>query len=593
MVIVGNERDRDVLVADGLGQSPAAAEIDRTVQAALRAAKTSQNKLAAALSQKVDAIAARTTESYGEAGSAARGARAITLGAGLATAALLALMGGLITRSVRRQIQAVGDEARRLREAVADGRLDVRGDAAAIHPEFRPIVDGLNATMDAFVAPIQITAARLDGIAAGKIPAPTAEDFRGDFNRIKEAVNTCITTVQALVADTDALSRAATAGQLGARADATRHQGDFRRVLEGVNRTLDSMLAPVHDATQVLRRLADRDLRARADGQYQGEHARIAAAVNATAEALHGALAQVARAVGQVSSAAGQIAASSQTVASGASEQASSLEETSSSLESMTTMTKQSADNAQQANGLAQRAKTSAAEGGAAVEQMVGAMGKIKASAEGTSQIIKDINEIAFQTNLLALNAAVEAARAGEAGRGFAVVAEEVRSLALRAKEAANKTEGLIRDSVTQAGEGEVTAKHVTRVLGDIATSVSKVTDIVAEIAAAAKEQAAGIDQVTRAVAQMSQVTQQNAANSEESSSAATELSGQAQELGAMVAMFQLDGAATARHRPKVAAAQLQQAKLQKNTPAPASQAIPLRPEETFPMEGDTKFSDF
>jgi methyl-accepting chemotaxis protein len=82
------------------------------------------------------------------------------------------------------------------------------------------------------------------------------------------------------------------------------------------------------------------------------------------------------------------------------------------------------------------------------MEQMSGATSKIRASAESTSQIINDINEIAFQMNLLALNAAVEAARAGEAGRGFAVVAEEVRSLALRSKEAANKTEALIRESV-------------------------------------------------------------------------------------------------------------------------------------------------
>jgi methyl-accepting chemotaxis protein len=122
---------------------------------------------------------------------------------------------------------------------------------------------------------------------------------------------------------------------------------------------------------------------------------------------------------------------------------------------------------------------------------MTGAMAKIKASAVGTSQIFKDINEIAFQTNLLALNAAVEAAPAGEAGRGFAVVAEEVRSLALRSKEAANKTEELVRQSVNEAGAGDATAKF-----SEILSSVSKVTDIVTEISASSKEQAAGFKQI-------------------------------------------------------------------------------------------------
>jgi methyl-accepting chemotaxis protein len=172
---------------------------------------------------------------------------------------------------------------------------------------------------------------------------------------------------------------------------------------------------------------------------------------------------------------------------------------------------------------------------------MQGARGKIRASAESTSQIIKDINEIAFQTNLLALNAAVEAARAGEAGRGFAVVAEEVRSLALRAKEAAMKTEGLIRESVKQAGEGEATARQVAGKLGEIVGGIGKVSDLVSEIAASARTQSGGIDQVSRAVTEMDKVTQQNASSSEESSSAASELSAQAEELAAMVGAFQLE----------------------------------------------------
>jgi methyl-accepting chemotaxis protein len=187
--------------------------------------------------------------------------------------------------------------------------------------------------------------------------------------------------------------------------------------------------------------------------------------------------------------------------------------------------------------------------------RMLAAMASIRTSTEGTSQIIKDINEIAFQTNLLALNAAVEAARAGEAGRGFAVVAEEVRSLALRSKQAAARTESLIRDSLRQANEGEGTSRHVAERLGAIVTAVEKTTAIVAEIAASSREQADGISGVMRAVSEMDKVTQQNAASAEQSSSAATELSGQSQELATLVDAFTLGDARSSRHSDPGAAA--------------------------------------
>jgi methyl-accepting chemotaxis protein len=362
------------------------------------------------------------------------------------------------------------------------------------------------------------------------------------FEAIGAELSRSAAAVGKLIGDVNALADAAVEGRLATRAEGSGHQGDFRRIVEGVNRTLDSVIAPVNEASRVLEQLSRRDLRARVAGDYLGDHAKMKESVNAAASALHDALSQVAQAVEQTSSAATQIASSSQAVASGASEQASSLEATTTSIESVSGMAKQATEYAQQASQLAQTARAAATDGASAVEQMQGAMTRIKASAEGTSQIIRDINDIAFQTNLLALNAAVEAARAGEAGRGFAVVAEEVRSLALRAKEAATKTEALIRQSVAEAGEGETTAKRVATKLAEIATGVTKVTEIVAEITAASSEQSTGIEQVMKAVSEMDKVTQQNAASAEESSSAASELSGQAEELAAMVAAFQLGG---------------------------------------------------
>jgi methyl-accepting chemotaxis protein len=453
----------------------------------------------------------------------------------------LAAAGLVVLRGVRRTVGGLCGEAGRLEAAVREGRLDERAEPAAVGPEFRGVLAGMNATMEAFVRPIRATAACVGRIARGDVPPRLADECRGEFAAIQDHLNRCTDALRALLADAEALARAAVAGDLSLRADPARHEGDFRKLVAGFDATLDAVVGPVREAAAVQERLARRDLRARMEGEYQGDHARVKEALNATAVALHASLAQVRSAAEQMASAAGQIAASSEAVATGASEQASAIEQTSSSLEAMSATTRRCEEGSRRAAGSVGTARSSAEQGQAAMASMAAAMGKIRAAAEGTSRIIKDINEIAFQTNLLALNAAVEAARAGEAGRGFAVVAEEVRALALRSKEAAAQTEGLIRESVRLAGEGDVAARLVGERLGEISGAVGEVSGIVDELAASAREQAAGIDEVSRAVASMSKVTQGNAASSEQSSSAAAELAAQGQELTALVHTFQLE----------------------------------------------------
>ncbi|AQT67515.1 Ribose and galactose chemoreceptor protein [Anaerohalosphaera lusitana] len=237
----------------------------------------------------------------------------------------------------------------------------------------------------------------------------------------------------------------------------------------------------------------------------------------------------------QVASAAGQVSASSQSLAEGATEQAAGLEETSSSLEEMSSMTNQNADNAQQADGLVNKARKAADEGSRAMARMNTAIEDIKTSSDETAKIIQVIDEIAFQTNLLALNAAVEAARAGDAGKGFAVVAEEVRNLAMRSAEAAKDTNRLIDESVKNSSNGVTIAEEVGSALKGIVDAVGETSQLVSEIAAASQEQAQGIGQVNTAVSEIDKVTQQNAANAEESASASQELNSQAESMNNVV----------------------------------------------------------
>ena len=291
-----------------------------------------------------------------------------------------------------------------------------------------------------------------------------------------------------------------------------------------------------------LKALANGDLSFRITEAFPVKYQALKVSFNESTESLARALRSFRDASTEVTRGAGEIEAGNENLSQRTEQQASSLEETAASMDQMTTTVRQNAANADQANQLALAARSQADAGVAVVATAIKAMGEINVSSKKISDIIGVVEEIAFQTNLLALNAAVEAARAGDQGRGFAVVAGEVRGLAGRSAVAAKEIKSLIRDSLERVEQGSSLVTESGQTLEGIVTSVKKVGDIIAELAAGSREQLSGIEQVNRAVTQLDQMTQQNAALVEEASAASKSMAERAGAMSDMLDRYRLDG---------------------------------------------------
>ncbi len=390
--------------------------------------------------------------------------------------------------------------------------------------------------------------------------ATELKDDEGDFSGYMIEMSD-VTDLRMAEKDIDDLIRDAARGKLDQRLTPDDYDGFVKNIAEGVNELLDAVVPPLREGSRVMQAMSEGDLTARMEGDFKGEFAEFRDAIHTSLENLDQLVGQILEGAGNVRSASAEIAQGNTDLSQRTEEQASSLEETASSMEEMTSTVKSNADNAKQANQLASAARDKAQEGGEVVDKAVTAMGEINQSSKKIADIIGVIDEIAFQTNLLALNAAVEAARAGEQGRGFAVVATEVRNLAQRSAQAAKEIKTLINDSVERIGEGSKLVDNSGKALEDIVESVKKVSDIIAEIAAASEEQSTGLDEINKAVTQLDEVTQQNAALVEEAAAASESLDDQSRELLELMSFFKGEQAAAAGQAMKQPSAR----------PAPAS----------------------
>ncbi len=473
-------------------------------------------------------------------------------------------------------LQGLQKEMARLTHASHEGQLSERGKPEQFAGAFAGIVRGVNEMLDAILLPIGEGNRILAQISNGKIDELIAQTYKGDHEKMKQAINNVAEVLQTLEKMLAKLTDSARNGQLAERGQPDLVKGSYADIIRGVNSLLDAVIEPLNVSAHYVDLIAKGDIPPAITDNYNGDFNTIKNNLNTLIGAMNEittAAEQVAggnltvtlkercaqdrlmqslaamvsgltRTVSDIRAIAGEVAAASQSISTasvqvskGASSQAAAAEEASSSMEEMVSNIKQNADNAQQTDKIANKSAKDAQESGKSVLEAVSAMKEI-------ANKISIIEEIARQTNLLALNAAIEAARAGEHGKGFAVVAAEVRKLAERSQKAAAEINQL---SSTTLRVSEKSGEMLDKLVPDI----QRTAELVQEISAASKEQDTGAEQINKALQQLEQVIQQNASAAEEMASTTEELTGQSEQLVSALSFFHTedDGEAPA-HRP-------------------------------------------
>lgn len=357
-------------------------------------------------------------------------------------------------RNMQTTLKGISKELGDLIQNTKNGTLNSRGNKDGFSGSWGELVGGVNDLIDAFVSPFKLTSGYMDRIAKGDIPEKITADYKGDFNNIKNNLNTLIQSTNEITH----LAEEIAGGNLTVRVE---KRSEHDKLMQA----LDSMVKGLSD---------------------------IVISVKETADSM--------------ASGSQQLSSSAEEMSQGASEEASS------SMEEMTSTIRQNADNAQQTEKIATKSADDAREGGESVTKTVSAMKEIAGKISIIEEIARQTNLLALNAAIEAARAgehgkgfAVVAAEVRKLAERSQTAAGQISQLSSSSVEVAEKAGQMLAKIVPDIQKTaelvqEISAASIEQNKGtdQINKAIQQLDTVIQQNASSSEEVSATADKLAR-----------------------------------------------------------------------------------------------